>query len=302
MMTIKKKDKFEINITYDGFKSTSSYPNSLKFTGKDLLYAALTCGVYHGGRSYSDKDFLLKRYALESQLTHDKNKNILYSDRDYNMYDPSEKRFLSYYRGMIFTRLVSYKVFYLTYGIHLDLFMKTYHIKKSKKSPDMICWRNKGDWQIWEAKGAKSECKKGEEQVKSIKTINGKTPQKRVVSIAYFSEKELKLYLKDPVEKKEIDLSLDINQMLYFYYTPIVHILNIANYEIKDNMVLREMDINNEKYLIGLPEDIFVSFNDKEKYGKEIELENIVNECSDIKIDGINNDYVYIGEADMDRI
>ncbi len=122
-MNIRKKQDYEISINYLNFPNGVPINQDpiFKFNDIDLVYAIMTCGIINPLNKAS-KDFKLKKYMLECQLN--ENNMELYLSDNYEFYDPSEKRCLSYYRGMIFGRLLAYKKFNMTHFIHVSVYKR----------------------------------------------------------------------------------------------------------------------------------------------------------------------------------
>lgn len=126
-MQIKKNQKYSIHIECKDFKDNTlnDKGSDFEFSGVELIHAITTCGVINQ-LSETSAEFKYKKYALECQF--EEKEDGLYLRNEYQYYDQSEKNCLSYYRGMIFGRLIAYKKFNLIYFVHLG------NLKKSSKS------------------------------------------------------------------------------------------------------------------------------------------------------------------------
>lgn len=232
---------------------------------------------------------------MECQL--DEKGGKIYSSNDYNYMDPSEKVCLSYYRGMIFGRLISIKVFSLDYFIHYKLFAKSNTITKiGKGEPDIIGYNNSfSDYYVWECKGDCSGIKKGKKQLKTVGTINGSKPKMKIVSAAYFTPKlhKLKACVKDPDTKGE-NIPLDINRALDFYYRPIARIILDGYYGEENEIIFAYIWMWGERYKLGIPKIIFNYYMQNRSNG---DFKSIINECSEMQLDRMDNvykDFIYI--------
>ena len=239
--------------------------------------------------SQINAEFNYKKYALECQFK-EQNGELYLSD-EYVYYDQSEKNCLSYYRGMIFARLIADKKFNLSHFVHLSNFERnkmnriTRNTSSGNLAPDIIAWnkKNKLDYYVWECKGHRDALLHGKDQAEAISAINGNDVKMNIVSAVYPTGKNKKIlaYVKDPVGEGE-RINVDINSCLAIYYNSIFRL--IKEYFIADegDMKLAEIEIGNEKAIIGLP--IYV-FDSNDKYNNDsqnirIPIENIVNEYS----------------------
>lgn len=293
MAHIEKHKKYRFDVEYKNFKSgvVRKFNDEIEFTGVDLARAILTCGVIKASFS----DYIFKWQAIEYQF--DEKSGKIYSSDDYNYMDPSEKVCLSFYRGMIFGRLISIKVFSIDYFIHYKSFIKCNKITKTGSGePDIIGYNNSfSDFYVWECKGDRGGMKKGEDQLKTVSAINGVKPKMKLVSAAYFTPKlhKLKACVKDPDSNGE-NIPLDINSALDFYYRPIVHIIFDSFYEEENEIIFTYIWMLGEYYKLGIPKIIFNYYVQNRKDG---DFKSIIKECSEMQLnrmDNINKDFIYI--------
>lgn len=281
---------------------------NLRFTGKELIHAILTCGVINP-LCEADSEFKYKKYAIECQLDDDNGK--LYLSKAYDDFDPSEKRCLSYYRGMIFSRLIAYKRFDSTHFVHLRTCENRIHMATTRKAsfamdPDIIAWNENErstSYSVWECKGYKKGLSGGKKQAEKIEKIDGNDVRAQIVSAIYQkgNKNEIFASVKDPKEKGR-DVSLDFDKALKVYYSPVVNFINNAPLLKSNNkMQLRTIEIDSDEYEIGVPENIYecisgVGSNKKDLQSiiKEYFGEKFVENEDMIRDENIFNDYIYI--------
>lgn len=278
----------------------------LTIQGRDIIHAIITCGMPVDYLTYSHlhsrrKEFLYKQYMMEATLKVDKGELVKDID-SFEYLDSSEKNVISYYYGMIFTKLISRKIFNIDFLVHLSLFKRLYgkdkvKVKfKSTEMPDFIGHNNAmNEWSVWEAKGNRDGLKKGFVQVQAINKINGKKPYLKAVNATYFTKKEnkLKSYILDPDGDGEINLEIDMERLYDFYYRPLFEFIRECNGKLNNEIMEATFvdDGQNELFTIGLPELIYNHFAKQEK-----NLEQKILVCKEqlFKYDNMYGDLVYL--------
>lgn len=290
-MQIRKNQKYSIHIECKDFDDDALNDNgsTFEFTGKELVHAILTCGVLNK-LSQISAEFNYKKYSLECQFKEQNGE--LYLSNEYAYYDQSERNCLSYYRGMIFARLIAYKKFNLTHFVHLSNFVRnkkngiTKNISSGNLVPDIIAWNNnKLDYYVWECKGHKNALSHGKKQAETINAVNGNDVKMNIVSVVYPARKNKKIvaYVKDPVgEGERTEVDIDIDKCLAIYYDSVFRLIKDYFIADEDNMKLAEIEFGDEKIIIGLPIYVFDSLDkyNNESQNMRIPIENIMNEYS----------------------
>lgn len=307
MIEIKKKNIYRIDMEYSDFKQIMT-PKECEFTGIDLIYAIVTCGVLAKLKE-QDKEFKYKKYAIECQLK--ENGGQLYLSDEYKNFDPSEKVCLSYYRGMIFGRLIAYKCFGMEYFVHMKNFIKKYPnaigrkngTAKKQQCPDIVGWNKQQQYFIWECKGYFQGLKKGKTQAQAVANINNNKVNGNFVSAVYAKGTNQNIcgHVKDPeVEGK--NLELDIDFALQNYYEPIVELIKCSEEHSKiDGMEMGKVEVGSETYWFGLPSEIFQFFDEKLPNNMKGSLKDIVMECAEKQFEDtekgkkkkLHSDYMY---------
>ena len=203
----------------------------LQFTNKELLHAILTCGMpiqrltfgYPGKRKMEvlQKIFLVET-ALEANGEHlKKSTSTMYLDS-------SEKSVISYYLGMIFTKLISKKLYGMEHLTSLNTIQNMsadgyLDYFRGQWRPDLIGHKMADDiWSVWEAKGGSNRrepaLKMGCEQAGDIQHINGNPPEMAAVCMTYYDHGYLTAALKKTKSTEGELLSIDKKHFYASYY------------------------------------------------------------------------------------
>lgn len=302
-MDIKKNNMYLLGLEHSGCNPADYYllkDSILNIHGREIIHAIFTYGmpsVYlnYGYTKKRYKEIMYKKFMIESVL--DEERGYLMQNALFDLLDPTEKTNISYYYGMIFTKLISRKVFDVPILIHLSLFEKLYkgaitYTGATKIRPDLIGYNSVTDkWSVWEAKGNKAGLNKALNQLDVINTINKKKPDLKVACAAYF-DKYLKVKVIDPVDSGEVNIIIDTNKMYEFYYRAIFELIEGNNTKTENGIISSNINLFNTRIDIGLPVEIFNCI-----YGqKSNELSKIVPNCKEMYINEKNmfSDLVYL--------
>lgn len=301
-MNIEAGKQYEIYVRFIDFPIgiPNNIDSHLVFRGEDLLHAIATCGVYHP-LDRTSAGFLYKKYLIECQFKVC-NGELFLSD-EYKSFDQSEKNCLSYFRGMIFGRLIADLRFDLTYFVHLSNFKKYNKIHYvSDKRPDIIGWNRRfiTKYYVWECKGNRAALSEGKDQARAVSVINHWDVERQIASAVYPTERKEKIFarVKDP-KPQDGKIEIDMNEALEIYYFPIVQLIRSSQEIYKDNGVqYGKMNFSNGEHIFGLPTSIYNYFlNNEQNNSDNITLERIIREYSDVqfgKVENMFDDFVYI--------
>lgn len=220
----------------------------LEFTNHELIHAVFTCGMpiqrltpaYPGKRRM---EFANKVAMLETALEAEGDRLRKSHDLDY--LDAGEKSMISYYIGMVFTKLISEKLFHLDYLTHINLIphpeKEGYIDVCGMRRSDLVGYQRKNKaFSLWGAKGRSENSPRALENgcvlAKSVKAICDQIPQTRAVCMTYYDNSYLTAYIKFP--KGEGDISIDFDRKEYYkaYYRPMMEFFR----ESSDQMTLSE--------------------------------------------------------------
>jgi hypothetical protein len=236
-----RNNNFKIHIDYSDFskKDEVKYFNNMAFlevSWDELLDAIVTCGMPLYYLTNWNKKMRKKEIEFKIQLV-DMSLEIDYSgyvtlSNELNYLDSSEKVFVMYYLGMLFTKIASKKIFEYDYLVHLKLAEKYKSIKyNSKKRPDFLGFKlSDNDYAIFEAKG-RMQLKSGlfttaKRQVNSVTWVQGSKAKLGIVSVVHVKNNQLCCHLKDPDPTSENRFEFDKIDLIDFYYSPIFDLID----------------------------------------------------------------------------
>ena len=206
------------------------------FTSQELLDAVVTMGMPPGiaqNRKSRKQEIAFKMHVIETLLKEDSG-SLVRNEEAMKYLDASEKGFLNYYLGMIFTMLAGKKMFHYRYGVHLSLFQKEKRFGKVVFSdvyrPDLIFFAGRR-YGVLEAKGRQRESravlKEALKQAAAIVSVNAQIPDTYAAVMAVLNT-SLRLVVQDPAPAEEKDgIRLDgltDMSLLAQYYEPLLQL------------------------------------------------------------------------------
>lgn len=232
ILTEDRKYFLSLDIENDNEAGLGNELVELQFSNKELLHALLTCGMpiqrlsafYEGKRKM---DVLQKMFFVETAL--EASGEHLKKSIETMYLDSSEKSVISYYIGIIFTKLICKKV----YGIEHLTMLNTIPNEagymdyfRGQWRPDLIGHKMAEDtWSVWEAKGGSNRrepaLKMGCEQAGDIQKINGNPPEMAAVCMTYYDHGYLTAAMKKTVSTEGEVLSIDKKNFFESYYSGI---------------------------------------------------------------------------------
>jgi hypothetical protein len=260
--------------------------NELACSWDEIVWAAITVGKRNWSDVWKHRNYsmieavfrasIIFAYFMEDGRTNNIVKSVIYKDLD-----PSEKSAVSYFHGIILSKILANRLFNVPWLMHLDVYKSRirHHIVNNSR-PDLIGLNVRREWFIFEAKGRsnsfnRDSLEKAKNQTRQLRTIEGQFPVMRAAVQSYFSiNNSLRVKISDPDEYDENAIDLDINftDFLYSYYRLIIDLLD---YKKEDQTV---MTINQNQFIVIELDDIDISIGlHKElyKYLKSKDLYNI---------------------------
>lgn len=265
--------------------------HTLDCTWSDIILAAVTVGrknwewvTKYGPLSEHEMAFRIN--MILAFLEENSSREIERTDNFITL-DPSEKVAISYFLGLVGTKLIAEKVFNIPWLMHLDVYTKfatgtdkvylEKWISERNTRPDLIGLDKRRDWVVIEAKGRTNNMgltslQKAKDQTKNIKTINGQYPTLRFANSTYFSRNIWNFSLVDPEEYHENapDIEITLGQFYRDYYSTIYNFLqhdDTEKIEYENNSyIVRELQGTSVK--IGIESNLFstikeISHNDQ---------------------------------------
>ena len=219
----------------DSESGLTSKTIELEFSSKELIHAIVCCGTpaQRLTAAFPEKkrfELIYKLFMLETALEGEGDR--LKKSKRTAFLDSSEKSVITYYIGMIFTGLISrrlYDVKYLT-GLNqitsgdkegfIDFFA-------SEWRSELIGYKlEDSEWSAWEAKGGSNRREqaltKGTQQLNAISSINGCRPDPGAVCMTYFDHSFLCGIIREPAESSAGEqLAFSDKDFFRAYYKPL---------------------------------------------------------------------------------
>lgn len=206
----------------------------LEFTNRELIHAVITCAMpiqrltpaYHRKR---EMEFLSRFALVETALEAEGDR--LKKSHDLDFLDSGEKSMISYQIGMIFTKLISQKMFHQDYLTHINLIPDPekdgYLDVCGMRRSDLIGFQRKNNaYSIFGAKGRSENSPRALENgcalAQSVKSVCGQLPKTVAVCMTYYESGYLTAYVKQPKNRGECQLNFEQDEYFKSYYQPIL--------------------------------------------------------------------------------
>jgi aspartate carbamoyltransferase len=254
----------------------------------DGLKIGITGDLKYGRTVYSLL-YALRNYDVDVHLISPESLRIR-SDTIYDI-----KNQISYELGMIFAHLISQKKLGVIWTLHLSNLDRingnrtlsltwTTGRTNNRQEPDLIAIDENDDFYVIEAKGTLDKCRaetirEALRQVGYVNQINNTTPCRYVSYFLGKRGKPILIKFIDPEERGQINIELDPNKVIEFYYKKLFGILpNERKLEKKNikGIVFRGFTVRN--IFIGLERRIFSYLKDM-----RTNPENRQKNCEEIK-------------------
>lgn len=241
----------------------------LEFTNRELIHAVVTCAmpIQRLTPAYPKKReiefmsrFAMVETALESQG------DRLKKSHDLDFLDSGEKSMISYQIGMIFTKLISQKMFQQDYLTHINLIPDPekggYLDMCGMRRSDLIGFQRKNNaYSVFGAKGRSENSPRALENgcalAQSVKSVCGQLPKNVAVCMTYYESGYLTAYVKMPRSRGESELNFEQEEYFRAYYRPILEFFKEmpAHTTLADGRN-REVTMYLPYFTKGMPEDL----------------------------------------------
>lgn len=219
-----------------GFSTPVKPPASgaLPVSLAELIWGAITVGatpLSMGGTPRPLIELSWRAAMAASSVEEESNSGQWTKTKSYIRIDPSEKRAVSYFLGMIQAKITCAKLLQAPHLIHLDAYLAMIGKSTNRSRPDLIGVDLPSmDCTIAvEAKGLsdgwrRAVAKKAKGQASSLPAILGTSKTIHVASVAYFGRRNRwKAYLEDPPSSpRPSSDSMRSGTALAAYYRPLV--------------------------------------------------------------------------------
>jgi len=220
--------------------------NKLQFTVQELMWSAITVGranfidVLSNG-IYSEYEILYRASLIIANIAI--KGTTLVKSSAYEHLDPSEKSAVSYFLGLTFTKLMSYKLLKIPWLLHIDVYRDQFtkngqalRFVSGRSRPDLIGLDINEKWIVIESKG-RSNFMEGilldsaKNQAKNLGQIGHETPNMKIAVITHFTNGQLTVDWADPEGMNDncFDIKTDREEYLSNYYKVIFNILATKN-------------------------------------------------------------------------
>lgn len=233
-MQLTKKYSYKLPVeNIGGLEEFLSDDSLLEISALELLHAVVTCSFPASrlltGYTRKRREELYRKCAIvESALS--ENQEYFSKSPSIAYLDSVEKSAISYYLGMIFTKVVCSRIFGVDYLTSIQLIKdeegKYFHFVDRKKRSEMIgCQHGHEGYSVWASKGRSNNSldalREGMEQVSEIRSIQGAAPVMRAVCMTYYEKGLLSARVQVPQKPGETDLSFREKEYLSAYYQPV---------------------------------------------------------------------------------
>ena len=211
--------------------------HDLQCTWSKIIWAAVTVGRknwrdawIHG--NYSVFEAIYRVFMIYANLM-EQNDYIKQSPA-FNHLDPSEKSAISYFFGLITSKLFTEKCFNVPWLMHLDVYRDELSpTVVGKRKSDLVGHNRRGEWVVVEAKGRSRGFDsiaqdKGKRQTSVVRKVSGDYPILRSVIQSYFYRDNLSLKVDDPdgSEEEGLDIEIAPDTFIRNYYSLVMDILH----------------------------------------------------------------------------
>jgi len=215
-----------------------SAPAEIAFSWEELCRAAVTVGrrnwadVLQFG-TYSVLEALWRLAMVRANLIQAFDGSLRRSGAFRNL-DRTEKAAVSYFLGLVLTKLIAEKLFRVPWLLHLDVYRMLLAPQfDGPERPDFVGMDSAGLWIVFESKGRYGGLPKGvldraKTQARSIRNVSGVAPVLQVAVGTHFSGGDLRARLRDPDEHEPaaVDLELSPETHMQAYYRPIIDLID----------------------------------------------------------------------------
>lgn len=218
-------------------------PNEISFSWEELCRSAITVGrrswadVLQFG-TYSIFEIMWRLAMLRANLVEEPDGRLRKS-RAFENLDPSEKTSISYFLGLVVTKLVAEKLFGVAWLLHLDVYSQYLNPTLAlPNKPDFVGLDTTNLWVVIESKGRTNGVTAGlmqsaKLQTRSLRNVGGALPVLRAAVASYFSSQRLRARVRDPddYDDNAPDVPIEAQELVRAYYHPLVEFINFSRHE-----------------------------------------------------------------------
>lgn len=237
-MLLTKMNSYQLPVENRGGMEDFLSSNSLvEFSALELLHAVVTCTfpasrVLDGYTRKRREELYAKCAMMEAALI--QNEEYFGKSPVIGYLDSVEKTAVSYYLGLIFTKLVSARVFHEDFLTHVQLIHREngeyfFYIGRKKRSEMLSYQLGQEGFSVWAARGRSNNSldalQEGLSQAQEIRAVQGMAPRMRAVCMTYYEKGIFSARVQRSAKQGTEDLDFTEKEYLRAYYQPVRELL-----------------------------------------------------------------------------
>ena len=230
--------------------------NDLVCSWPELLWSAITVGkanrfdLVRFGR-YSYFEIVFRACIVYANLIERLGGEISRSSV-YDFADPSEKRGISYFLGLMSAKLMAERFLGTPFLMHLDVYRDRIQpiFGNSRLRPDLVGMNDQGRWIVVEAKGRSGSIDsetmvKAKRQTRNLGSIGGQVPDLGIALGCHFGRGLFEIVWEDPADFDEEppDIPIFPEEFISDYYKPVLELFR------EQERLARWTPVGDEKFL-----------------------------------------------------
>jgi len=232
-MAIRKRlTRYNLGVISEQFQPPyNNLAKSIYVTEGEVIAAAITVGHRNPehwktylNTKYARDDILSRVHFVRAFLDFDQDSNIHHTDL-FTQSDPTEKGFINYRLGMIFTKLVAHRLLNTPWLVHYSWLHKNGEVAVAgKSSPDLLGFNAVNqEWSSIEAKGRSqglpnSVLTTAKTQAQEVTHVNGIALSRHIGGGIYRKGKsKLAFKWRDPEPKGDVKLTMTSTALKNYY-------------------------------------------------------------------------------------
>lgn len=233
-MLLTKMNSYQLPVeNRGGMEDFLSSDNLLEFSAPELLHAVVTCTfpasrVLSGYTRKRREELYTKCAMMEAALV--EKEDYFGKSPAIGYLDSVEKTAVSYYLGLIFTKLVSTRIFHEDFLTHVQLMHREngeyfFYIGRKKRSEMLGYQLGQEGFSVWASRGRSNNSldalKEGLLQAQEVCAVQGMSPRLRAVCMTYYEKGIFSARVQIPGKPGTEELSFTEQEYLRAYYQPV---------------------------------------------------------------------------------
>ena len=182
--------------------------------------------------------------------------------------DPSEKGAVSYFLGLVASKVFANRVLGVIWLSHIDLYSEQLRpVLLGTSRPDLAGDNQHGEWIVFESKGRSGSFQeaaldRAKEQTRMVRSVSGQEPVARIGAVTHFTGGRMQMTLSDPPKKhpKAVSIHLSLEKFLNQYYASLRQLVRTSGFKrmVVGGFAFLTVELPIVDLTVGLRED-FVS-------------------------------------------